>query len=158
MKLSLLFQIKGEAIYSSTCFLGLTRPIENIDCLELVFTNFDRVSTYFADTGVVKLDMYHQPTVLEIPFGFHNTHSMSQHKHSYCNYAAGDYNLLYSLLCNCDRSCVYKNKNVDDCAHFEKKATVLLLAITDRFLYQTTFLKFLNLLYTAKCHITLPVN
>jgi hypothetical protein len=51
---------------------------------------------------------------METHFGLQNTHSMSQHKYSYRNYAAGDYNLLYSLLCACDWSCVCKNKNVDD--------------------------------------------
>jgi hypothetical protein len=47
-------------------------------------------------------------------FCLHNTLSISQHKFSYRNYAAGDYNLLYSLLCVCDWSCVCKNNNVDD--------------------------------------------
>ena len=52
----------------------------------------------------------------------------------------------------------YAMEKCDYCAHFEKNATVLLLAIIDLFLYYTNFLKFLNLLYTATCHVTLPVN
>jgi hypothetical protein len=80
-------------------FLGLTQRIESTNYLDLVFINFDGVSTYFADAGVVKLDMHHEPIAIEIRFGLHNTHSMSQDKHSYRNYAAGDYSLLCYAIC-----------------------------------------------------------
>jgi hypothetical protein len=39
--------------------------------IDLVFNNFNRVSTFFGDVSVVKPEPCHPPTVIEIPFDLH---------------------------------------------------------------------------------------
>lgn len=73
--------------------------------LDLVFANFSRVSTFFADAGVVKPGHCHPPNVIEMPLDLQN--SASHYKHSYRKYILGDYNLLFSFFSNYDWSCAY---------------------------------------------------
>jgi hypothetical protein len=103
--------LKGDVISTSTSLLGLTQRLLTDSFLDLVFTNFDREGTFFADIGVVKPDAYHPPIVIEIPLDLHN--STSYHTHCYRKYASGDYNLLFSFLFNYDWSCVYSNNTVE---------------------------------------------
>jgi hypothetical protein len=103
--------LKGDVIFTSTSPLGLTQRLLTDSSLDLVFTNFDRVGTFFGDIGVVKPDAYHPPIVIEIPLDLHN--STSYHAHSYRKYASGDYSLLFSFLFNYDWPCVYSNNTVE---------------------------------------------
>jgi hypothetical protein len=102
--------LKGNVIYTSTSLLGLTQRLLTDSSLDLVFTNFDRVGTFFADEGVVKPDAYHPPIVIEIPLDLHISTSYAR---SYRKYASGDYSLLFRLLFNYDWSCVYSNNTVE---------------------------------------------
>jgi hypothetical protein len=86
----------GEAIYTSTFLLRLTLRLEIINSWP--FTNFDRVSTYCADVGVVKPAAYHQPIVTEIPLGLHNSDSKLTPRKSYPKYVTDDCSLLCNLL------------------------------------------------------------
>jgi hypothetical protein len=104
-------KLTGDTIYTSTCLLGLTQHLLTNSSLDLVFTNFDRVSTLFANIGVVKPNAFLLRNVIEIPLDLHN--SVSYHGHSYCKCASGDYSLLFSFLSNYDWSCVYSNNTVD---------------------------------------------
>jgi hypothetical protein len=52
------------------------------------FTNFSRVSIFFADVGVVKPDTCNPPIVKEIPLDLHNY--ASYHERSYGKYAFWD--------------------------------------------------------------------
>jgi hypothetical protein len=79
--------------------------------LGLVFTNFSRVNTLFADVGVVNHHVCHPPIVIEIPLDLHN--STPYHAHAYRQYALGDYSLSFSFLSNYYWSCVYSNNTVD---------------------------------------------
>jgi hypothetical protein len=48
-------KLKGEAIYTATCLLGLTQNIEtnhNNKFLGLVFVNVDNLRVYFVDMGL----------------------------------------------------------------------------------------------------------
>jgi hypothetical protein len=49
-------KLKDDAIYTSICLLGLTQCVAIDNSLELVHSNFNRLSTFFADVCVVKLD------------------------------------------------------------------------------------------------------
>jgi hypothetical protein len=89
-------KLKGDAIYTSTSLWGLTQRLLTDGSLDLVFNNFDRVGTFFADEGVVKPDAFRQPIAIEIPSDLIN--SMSYHAHSYRKYTPGDYSLLFSFL------------------------------------------------------------
>jgi hypothetical protein len=83
--------------------------------LDLVFTNFSCVNTFFADVGIVKTDPCH-PLVIEIPLDLHNPTSYQEH--SYHKYALRDYSLLFSFLSNYDWSCVYSNNTADAAVEF----------------------------------------
>ena len=61
--------------YTTTCLLGLTRCLATAISLELVFSNFNRVSAFFADEGVVELHSCHPPIVIDIPLDLHNSTS-----------------------------------------------------------------------------------
>jgi hypothetical protein len=93
-------KLKDEAIYISTSLLGLTQFLLTESSLVLVFTNFDRVGTFFANVGVVEPDAFHPPIFIEIPLDLHN--STSYHAHSYGKYISGDYSFLFSFLFNYD--------------------------------------------------------
>jgi hypothetical protein len=97
-------KLKSDVIYASTSLLGLTQRLLTDSSLDPVFTNFDRVGTFFADVSVVKPDAFHPPIVIEVPFDLHI--SASYHARSYRKYASGDYSLLFSFLSNYDWSCV----------------------------------------------------
>jgi hypothetical protein len=82
-------KLNCDSIYTSTCLL-------NDNSLDQVFTNFSRVNTFFADAGVVKPDLCHQPIVIELPLDLYN--STSYHGHYYRKYTLGGYSFLYSFF------------------------------------------------------------
>jgi len=97
--------LNGDAIYTSTCLLGLTHFVSTDNALDLVFTNFSRVSTFFADVSDVKLDdSCLPPIVIEIPLDLHTCILYNEHSYRMC--ALGDYSLLFSFLSNYGCSCV----------------------------------------------------
>jgi len=97
-------KLKGDVIYTSICLLGLTQFVATDNALELVYSNFNRVSTLFADVCVVKSDSCHPPLAIEIPLDLHTC--MLYNEHSYRMCALGDYSLLFSFLSNYGCSCV----------------------------------------------------
>lgn len=97
--------LKGDAVYTSPCLLGLIQFVSTDNALDLVFTNFSRVSTFFAEVGDDKLyDSCLPPIVIEIPLDLHTC--TLYHEHSYHMYALGDYSLLFTFLSNYVCSCV----------------------------------------------------
>ena len=68
-------KLNSEAIYITICLLGLTRCLATDHSLELVFSNFNRVSAFFADVGVVEPDSCRPPIVNDIPLDLHNSAS-----------------------------------------------------------------------------------
>jgi hypothetical protein len=78
--------------------------------LDLVFTNFNHVSTFFADI-VFQPDLCHLPNAIETPLDLHD--SMSHYEQSYCKYALGDYSLLSCFLSDYNWSYVYSDNTVD---------------------------------------------
>jgi hypothetical protein len=81
---SLLFKLQGEAISTSTYLLGLTQRLVTDNSLDLVFTNFSRVSIFFADASFVKPGLCHPPIGIEIPLDLQN--SASYYEHFYRKY------------------------------------------------------------------------
>ena len=63
-------KLEGDAIYTSTCFLGCTQHPDKD------FTNFDHLSMWFADEGVLKPAACHPPIVTEIRYALHNSNSV----------------------------------------------------------------------------------
>jgi hypothetical protein len=57
-------KLKGDAIHTSTCLLGLRQCVEAVDTLnmlDLVFANFTDLKSVPADSGLVAPDKYHPP-------------------------------------------------------------------------------------------------
>ena len=75
--------------------MSLTQRLVTDNSLDLVFANFSRVSTFFADTGVVKSGLCHPPIVIEMPLDLQN--SVSHYLHSYRK-CLRDYDLLFSFF------------------------------------------------------------
>jgi hypothetical protein len=62
-------KLKGDAIYTSTCLLGLRQGVEAVDSinmLDLVFANFTDVKLVPADSGLVTPDTYHPPFSIDV--------------------------------------------------------------------------------------------
>jgi hypothetical protein len=65
-------KLKGDAVDTSACLLGLTQFLVTDNSLDPVFTNFSLINTFFGEVGFVKSDPYHPPIVTEIPLVLHN--------------------------------------------------------------------------------------
>ncbi|PNF21153.1 hypothetical protein B7P43_G05118, partial [Cryptotermes secundus] len=107
-------KLKGDSIYTSTCFLGLRQCVEAVDTanmLDLVFANFTDLKSVPADSGLVATDIYHPP--LNIDVLLPNVNSNLKCEFSYQNFAAGNYALLYNILSTYDWSSVYETSSVD---------------------------------------------
>jgi hypothetical protein len=107
-------KLKGEAIFTSTCLLDLRQCVEATDSrnmLDLVFANFAAIQAVPATSGLVTPDAYHPPLLIDVilPYKKNNLNCWSRHY----IYAAGDYSLLYNLLCTYDWSNVYEAVSVD---------------------------------------------
>jgi hypothetical protein len=62
-------KLKGDAIYTSTCLLGLRQCVEAIDTpsmLDLVFANFTDLKSVPAHSGLVTPDTYHPPLSIDV--------------------------------------------------------------------------------------------
>lgn len=68
-------KLEGDAIYTSTCVLGCIQHPDK------VFTNFNHLSTCFADKGVLKPGACHPPIVNEIRYALRNSNSVSYHEY-----------------------------------------------------------------------------
>jgi hypothetical protein len=57
-------KLRGDAIYTSTCFLGVEQCVDadySSNMLDLVFSNITDLHITFPNTGMVKPDVYHPP-------------------------------------------------------------------------------------------------
>ncbi|PNF41595.1 hypothetical protein B7P43_G11563 [Cryptotermes secundus] len=107
-------KLKGDSIYTSTCFLGLWQCVEAVDIINMfdpVFANFTQLKYVAADSGLVAPDIYHPP--LNIDVLLPNVNSNLNCEFSYQNFAAGNYALLYNILSTYDWSSVYETSSVD---------------------------------------------
>jgi hypothetical protein len=68
-------KLNSDAVYTTTCLLDLTRCLATDNSLELVFSNFNRVSAFFADVGVVAPDSCHPSIAIDIPLDLRNSAS-----------------------------------------------------------------------------------
>jgi hypothetical protein len=62
-------KLKGDAIFTSLCFLDLRQRMDAVgssSLLDLVFTNFSDLRITSADSGIVKPDAYHPPLIIDI--------------------------------------------------------------------------------------------
>jgi hypothetical protein len=109
-------KLKGDAIYTSTFFLGPRQCVEAADShnlLDLVFANFSDLKPVPADSGLVKPDSYHPPLSTDIYLP-HITNNLNCEFSFFRNFAAGNYTLLYNILSTCDWSGVYETVSVDE--------------------------------------------
>jgi hypothetical protein len=79
--------------------------------LDRVFANFTDLKSVPADSGLVKPDAFHPPLSIDVML-FHVNKNLNG-EFSYRNFAAGNYELLYSMLYNYDWSSVYETSSVD---------------------------------------------
>jgi hypothetical protein len=67
-------KIKGNSLYTTSCFLGLNQHnsyVPNSALLDLVFTNISDLSVSVSNYPLVAPDNYHPPLVLEFKLAFH---------------------------------------------------------------------------------------
>jgi hypothetical protein len=60
-------KLKGDAIYTSACLLGLRQLVEaadSLNLLDLVFANFLDLTSAPTDFGLIKPDTYHPPLII----------------------------------------------------------------------------------------------
>jgi hypothetical protein len=107
-------KLKGDAIYTSTCLLGLKQCVEAVDSiklLDLVFANFTDLKLVPVDSGLVTPDTYHPPFSIDVLLPHINNNLNSEF--SYRIYSAGNSTLLYNILSTHDWSSVYETTSVD---------------------------------------------
>jgi hypothetical protein len=96
-------KLRGDVIYTSTCFLRLGQHVDadySSTMLDLVFYNITDLHITFPNTGVVKPDVYHPPLSIEMPFIVKTCSKTSAL--SYFKYTCCDYTLLYRILSSFD--------------------------------------------------------
>jgi hypothetical protein len=96
-------KLKGGAIYTSTCLLGLRQCIEAVDrhnLLDLVFANFTDLKSVPAESVLVKPDICHPPSSIDVYLPYVNNNFNCEF--SYQNFTTGNYTLLYDILSTCD--------------------------------------------------------
>jgi hypothetical protein len=79
--------------------------------LDLAFANFTDLKSVPADSGLVTPDTYHPPLSIDVFFPHVNNNFNCEF--SYRIFAAGNYFLLYKILCTYDWSSVYETTSVD---------------------------------------------
>jgi hypothetical protein len=102
-------KLKGSAIYTSTCLLGLRQCVEAIDTpnmLDLVFANFTDLKTLPTDSGLVTPDTYHP--IFSIDVSLPHVNNNLNCEFCYRNFAAGNYTLLYNILSAYDWPSMYE--------------------------------------------------
>jgi hypothetical protein len=107
-------KLKGDVIHSAICYLGLNQqnhPVNGLDLLDLVFSNFVDISFDYVDHGLVHPDPFHTPFIIDctIPLRRNNRNFNTPHK----IYSVGDYVLLYNTLLTYDWSALYNETSVD---------------------------------------------
>jgi hypothetical protein len=93
------YELKGDAVYTSTSLLGLRLCVEGVDIhnlLDLVFTNFSDAKSVIADSGLVKPDTYHPGMSTDVCLPRVNNNVNCEFSNR--NFAAGNYTLLYNIL------------------------------------------------------------
>jgi hypothetical protein len=108
-------KLKGDAIYTSTCLLGLRQCVEAVDSINmlgLVFANFTDLKLVPVDSGLVTPDTYHPPFSIDVLLPYVNNNNLKS-EISYRIYSAGNYTLLYNILTTYDWSSVYETTSVD---------------------------------------------
>jgi hypothetical protein len=61
-------KISGDAIYSATCYLGFNQhndPVNGLNLLDLVFSNFADISLSYIDQGLVHPDLLHSHFIID---------------------------------------------------------------------------------------------
>ena len=112
IKLSFLFKIKGDAIHTSTCPFDLTQCIPTDSCLDPVPT-IPILSAHCLLPLLLSSRLL--PPPIDIALYLHNC--TSHHEHSYSKYVLADCSLIFNVLSNYYRSCVYSNSTVGAAAH-----------------------------------------
>lgn len=109
-------KLRGDAVYTSLCLLGLTQRIgtvHNKNLLDLIFTNFDILEVTFVDMGMVKADIFRRPMVIDTDLMFYKS-VCNYELFFYHKYAAGVYRMLYNVLLSDDWSQLCNNISLDD--------------------------------------------
>jgi hypothetical protein len=107
-------ELKGDAIYTSTCLLNLNQCIETAgssNLLDLIFSNLSGFSADPVDPGLIKPDNYHPRLIINICLPIAT--SVQNYAYSYRKFSSGDYALLYTTLSTSDWSSVYDTTSVD---------------------------------------------
>jgi hypothetical protein len=107
-------KLKGEAIYTSTCLLGLFQynySRNNGNLLDLIFSNVTDFSINYDVHCLVHPDVYHPPFVTELKLPTRTSNMLSSI--SFRKYYSGDYLTLYNTLSTYDWSSVYNETSVD---------------------------------------------
>jgi hypothetical protein len=107
-------KLKGDAIYTSTCFLGLRQYVETVDTLNMLylfFANFTDIKSVPTGSGLVTPDTYHPPLNIDVFVSHFNSNLNCEF--SYRNFAAGNYTLLYNIPSAYNWSSVYETTSVD---------------------------------------------
>jgi hypothetical protein len=107
-------KLKGDVIHSATCFLGLIQhnySDSGRNFLDLVFSNFADLTVDHPANGLVQLDNFHPPFIIEC------TMPVRRIKQNcnifYKKFSAGNYAVLYNALYNCEWSSLYNETSVD---------------------------------------------
>jgi hypothetical protein len=107
-------KLRGDAIYTSTCLLGLHQCIDAVggsNMLDLVFSNFNDFEITIPDSAIIKPDNYHPPMVIDVSLPL--VSPTQNGPFDYFKYDSGDYALLYNILSSHDWSCVYDASSID---------------------------------------------
>jgi hypothetical protein len=91
-------KLKGDAIYTSRCFLGLRQYVEavvTLNMIDLIFAHFTDIKSVPTHSGLVTPDTY-PPLSIDV-FLPHVNNNLNC-EYNYQNFAAGNYALLYNIL------------------------------------------------------------
>ncbi|PNF19791.1 hypothetical protein B7P43_G14658 [Cryptotermes secundus] len=107
-------KLRGDVIYSAVCYLGFSQynhPVNGLNLLDLVFSNFGNFSLISVDQGLVHPDPFHPPFIIDCKIPLRQS---NQNFSTPCKlYSAGDYALLYNALFTYDWSALYNETSVD---------------------------------------------
>jgi hypothetical protein len=83
-------KLKGEAIHSATCFLGLSQynhSVGNSNLLDLVCSNIANISLHHVEYGLVQSDHFHPPFIIDVSMSHwrNNTTSDTRRVIIYCS-------------------------------------------------------------------------
>jgi hypothetical protein len=107
-------ELKGDAIYASTCLLNLSQCIDtdgNGNLLDLTFSNTSDLVITNVDPGLIKPDYYHPPLLINV--NLPSATCTQNYIHFYRKFSSGNYALLYNILSSFDWSSVYGTTTVD---------------------------------------------